>query len=50
MAEMAESMTHDSLERRPSLDIAEVAVIGEVDQQEEHHHKHDATFHRGYRL
>jgi len=46
---MAESMTHDSLERS-SLDIAEVAVLGEVDQREEHYHKRDATFHRGYRL
>jgi len=49
---MAESMTHDSVER-PSLGIAEVAVLGKINQQgqqEEHHHKHDATFHRGYRL
>jgi len=46
---MAESMTHGSLER-PSLGIAEVAILGKVDQQEEHHKKHDATFHRGYRL
>jgi hypothetical protein len=46
---MADFMTHDSLER-PSLDIAEVAVLGEVDKQEEHHNKRDATFHRDYRL
>ena len=49
MVEIAEGRNHGRLEW-PKLYLAEVSVLGQVDQQYHHQNEQDATLHRGLQL